>query len=31
VPKVSSSTITAMLRPTTSLTCVSGLDTFWPR
>ena len=30
VPKVNSSTITAMVRPTTSLECVSGLETFWP-
>ena len=31
VPNVISRTITAMLRPTTSLMCVSGLETFWPR
>jgi hypothetical protein len=31
VPKVISSTITAMLRPTTSLMWVSGLETFEPR
>ena len=31
VPKVNSSTITAMVRPTASLECVSGLETFWPR
>ena len=31
VPKVKSSTMTAMPSPTASLECVSGLDTFWPR
>ena len=31
VPNVSSSTITAIVKPTASLECVSGLDTFWPR
>ena len=31
VPKVNSSTITAIERPTASLECVSGLETFWPR
>ena len=31
VPNVISRTITAMQRPTTSLMCVSGLETFWPR
>ncbi len=30
VPNVTSSTITAMLRPMTSLKWVSGLETFWP-
>ena len=30
VPKVSSSTMTAMPSPTTSLEWVSGLETFWP-
>ena len=31
VPNVNSSTITAMPRPITSLRCVSGFETFWPR
>ena len=31
VPNVNSRTITAMPRPSTSLRCVSGLETFWPR
>ena len=31
VPNVTRRTITAMLRPTTSLMWVSGLETFWPR
>ena len=31
VPNVNSRTITAMPRPMTSLECVSGLETFWPR
>ena len=31
VPNVNSSTITAMPSPMTSLMCVSGLETFWPR
>ena len=31
VPNVKSSTITAMPSPITSLECVSGLETFWPR
>ena len=30
VPKVNSSTMTAMVRPTASLEWVLGLDTFWP-
>ena len=31
LPNVNSRTITAMVSPTASLECVSGLDTFWPR
>ncbi len=30
VPNVNTRTITAMARPMTSLSCVSGLETFWP-
>jgi hypothetical protein len=31
VPNVNRRTSTAIVRPTASLECVSGLDTFWPR
>ena len=30
VPNVNSRTITAIPSPMTSLSCVSGLETFWP-
>ena len=31
LPNVNSRTITAIVSPTASLECVSGLETFWPR